>query len=168
LASRNIDPESVDYEVFMTTPSGIYELAQMEIRKARVEFAELLQDGEWVSKRWIMKEILGFSDDQVDQMMAERMQEEESGGAPPQRAARPSGPPPTEQLQPGEKYRRVDGRRIITDDIDNGSKKAEAYTKKHLDEMLKHNKGLDKRLAHLSALCMDIRSNMRRNGAHGG
>jgi hypothetical protein len=168
LASRNIDPESVDYEVFMTTPSGIYELAQMEIRKARVEFAELLQDGEWVSKRWIMKEILGFSDDQVDQMMAERMQEEESGGAPPQRAARPSGPPPVEQLQPGEKYRRVDGRRIITDDVDNGSKKAEAYTKKHLDEMLKHNKGLDKRLAHLSALCMDIRSNMRRNGSHGG
>lgn len=167
LASRNIDPESVDYEVFMTTPSGIYELAQMEIRKARVEFAELLQDGEWVSKRWIMREILGFSDDQVDQMMKERVAEEESGAPPDRRPApRPSGPPPTEELQPGEKYKRGAHGRVIVDDIDSGSKKAEAYAKKHLDEMLKHNKGMDKRLAFLSGLCQDIRLNMPRNGKH--
>lgn len=168
LASRNIDPESVDYEVFMTTPSGIYELAQMEIRKARVEFAELLQDGEWVSKRWIMREILGFSDDQVDQMMRERVQEQESGGAPPDRTRpkRPIGPPPTEELQPGERFGRSPGGRVILDDIDKGSKKAEAYAKKHLDEMLKSNRGMDKRLTFLSGLCQDIRMNMPRNGKH--
>lgn len=168
LASRNIDPESVDYEVFMTTPSGIYELAQMEIRKARVEFAELLQDGEWVSKRWIMREILGFSDDQVDIMMKERLQEAESEAPPDRRPApRPFGPPPTnEELQPGERYKRVASGRVIVDDLDAGSKKAEALAKKHLDEMLKHNKGLDKRLAFLSGLCQDIRMNLPRNGKH--
>jgi hypothetical protein len=139
----------------------------MEIRKARVEFAELLQDGEWVSKRWIMREILGFSDDQVDQMMKERVAEEESGAPPDRRPApRPSGPPPTEELQPGEKYKRGAHGRVIVDDIDSGSKKAEAYAKKHLDEMLKHNKGMDKRLAFLSGLCQDIRLNMPRNGKH--
>ena len=168
LASRNIDPESVDYEVFMTTPSGIYELAQMEIRKARVEFAELLQDGEWVSKRWIMKEILGFSDDQVDQMMKERVAEAESEAPPDRRPApRPSGPPPVEQLQPGEKYKRVDGRRIIVDEVEQrNTKKVEAYAKKHLDQILKGNSVLNKRLGVLTGLCQDMRSNMNRNGKH--
>lgn len=176
LASRNIDPESVDYDVYMTTPSGIYELAQMEIRKARVKFAEML--GDYVSKRWVMREILGFSDDQVDQLMRERQQEQEGGAIPaekPEKRTRPAGPPPGEglgdlgrgrRILPGDSIRKVDGRRMLVEDENAGNKDLEKWLKKNLGEVLKSNKGLAKRLDHVQALCGDMRGHMSSNGKH--
>jgi hypothetical protein len=156
LASRNIDPESVDYDVFMTVPSGIYELAQMEIRKARVEFAEML--GEWVSKRWIMREILGFSDDQIDQLMRERAQEAEIGGAAPEipmRVRRLVGPPPVESMA----GRRTVGPKHLVEGT--GNPDFEKWLKRNLSEVLEQNKHFKKRMDEVRGLCQDLRNHMR-------
>lgn len=167
LASRNIDPESVDYNIFMTVPSGIYELAQMEIRKARVEFAELL--GGYVSKRWVMREILGFSDDQIDQLMKEKKQEEMEEGSieRPERTIPPMRTLPAEGFGdlgklhrplPGDRSRKVMGHKVLVESDENaGDPKFEKWLKQNLGQVLDQNKAMKKRLEDLQALCRDMR-----------
>jgi hypothetical protein len=64
----------------MTIPSAIFELAQMEIRNAELELADKFEA--YAPREWVMKNILGFSDDQIYEMEEMRRREEEaqSGG----------------------------------------------------------------------------------------
>lgn len=63
LAAKGINPDNVDFEVCMSTPSAIFELAQLEIKAAELDLAEKYTG--WADKYWIKTHILGWSDDQV-------------------------------------------------------------------------------------------------------
>ncbi len=73
LAALGIDPEKVNFDVFMTIPSWAYELSQLEVRNAKVEFAERVRG--YLSERATMKAIFGFSDDEIEALRAEREEE---------------------------------------------------------------------------------------------
>lgn len=63
LASINIAPDSVRFSVEMTSPGQIYELMQAEVMKNRIELANDYSD--WVSREWILRNILKFSDREI-------------------------------------------------------------------------------------------------------
>lgn len=76
LSAKGINPDAVEFDVTMTIPSAIFELAQLEIRKAELELADAF--GTWAPQYWIKNHILGFSDEQIQEM--ERMKALEDEG----------------------------------------------------------------------------------------
>ena len=74
LAALNINPSAVDFEIHMTTPSSIFELAQLEVRNARADFAQRMN--QFVSLHWILQRIFGLSDSEIEYIIKERHQEQ--------------------------------------------------------------------------------------------
>jgi len=70
LACRKIDPANVDFTVRMTVPSAIFELGQMEVRRARAELASMM--GEHVSLQYILSNIYGMSDEEAATIMKQK------------------------------------------------------------------------------------------------
>jgi len=73
------NPKALDFEVHMTVPSGIYELAALEVRNARAEFASRMMP--FASMRWIMEHVFKFSDEEVAQIEKQRKKEAEEADA---------------------------------------------------------------------------------------
>jgi hypothetical protein len=70
LASQGIDPAYVDFQLAMTVPSSIFELAQLEVQSTRAQFAQMM--GELVSKHWILSKVFGLSDGEIEEIMKQR------------------------------------------------------------------------------------------------
>ena len=70
LMAKNIDPSDVEYELHMTVPSAIFELAQLEVRNARADLAARMQD--FVSLHWILVNIFELSEEDIKVIMRER------------------------------------------------------------------------------------------------
>ena len=70
LAALNMDPYAVDYDVNMTVPSSVFELAQIEVRNARADLAMRMK--EFVSLRWTLENVFGMSDEDIEQVIKER------------------------------------------------------------------------------------------------
>ena len=73
LASLGINPSAVDYEVYMTVPSAIFELAQLEVRNARADFAGRMS--QFVSLHWILQKVFGLSDTEIEFIIGQRHEE---------------------------------------------------------------------------------------------
>lgn len=73
LAALNIDPASVDYDIRMTVPSSIFELSQLEVRNARADLAGRM--GQFVSMHWIMSNVFGFSDSDIETILAQQSED---------------------------------------------------------------------------------------------
>lgn len=78
LASKGIDPNSVEFDVCMTIPSAIFELAQLEIRAAELDLASKY-DG-WANRTWVKQHVLGWSDEQIREAWVEDDGEMPSSG----------------------------------------------------------------------------------------
>jgi hypothetical protein len=78
LASQGIDPAYVDFQLAMTVPSSIFELAQLEVQNTRAQFAQMM--GEMVSKHWILSKIFGMSDAEIEEVMKQRDEEMKAAG----------------------------------------------------------------------------------------
>jgi hypothetical protein len=74
LAALNINPAAVDYEIYMTVPSSIFELAQLEVRNAKADFAGRMS--QFVSLHWILQKIFGLSDSEIEFMIKQRHSEQ--------------------------------------------------------------------------------------------
>jgi hypothetical protein len=79
LAARKIDPYSVDFDIAMTVPSAIFELGQMEIRRTRAEVAAMMQAH--VSMYYILSNVYGFSDGEIEQIMKDRKKDAKDASA---------------------------------------------------------------------------------------
>jgi intein/homing endonuclease len=73
LAARKIDPDAVDFDVKMTVPSSIFELGQMEVRRARADLASMME--RHVSQYWLLKNIYGMSEDDIQELTKQRKDE---------------------------------------------------------------------------------------------
>jgi len=74
LSALEVDPSQNYFEIYMTIPSGIYEVAQMEIRNARADLAARMR--EFVSLEWTLSEIFGFSAQEIQGIKAQRAAEQ--------------------------------------------------------------------------------------------
>jgi len=79
LAVRNIDPAAVDFDVRMTVPSAIFELGQMEVRRARADLASLME--RHVSLNWMLSNIYGLSDDEIEEIAGQKKDEQKAVAA---------------------------------------------------------------------------------------
>jgi hypothetical protein len=78
LAARNIDPAAVDFDVMMTVPSAIFELGQMEVRRARADLASMME--RHVSLHWMLSNIYGLSDDEIEDIAKQKKDEQKAMG----------------------------------------------------------------------------------------
>jgi hypothetical protein len=70
LMAKNIDPSTVDFEIRMTVPSAIFELAQLEVRNARADLAARMND--FLSLHWILKNVFSLPDEDIEIVIRER------------------------------------------------------------------------------------------------
>jgi hypothetical protein len=70
LAALGMDPHKIEYEVHMTVPSSIFELAQLEVRNARADLAGRMK--EFVSIYWIYKNVFSMSDQEIEILTKQR------------------------------------------------------------------------------------------------
>jgi hypothetical protein len=75
LAALNIDPQAVDYNIHMTVPSAIFELAQLEVKNARADLAGRM--GQLVSQYYLLSNIFGMTDDAIDTIFEQRREDAE-------------------------------------------------------------------------------------------
>lgn len=142
LAARGVkDPRKVEFEVEMTVPSGIYEMAAYEVLNARADYASRVQP--FVSTRWIQENVLRLSDEEIKaiekQQKADAEEEQagevpsyaggqgpggEEGGEEPPRGEAPNEAPPKREGSTGsgsqqekpkapEEWKRYDAKRRL-------------------------------------------------------
>lgn len=70
LAAIGLDPHRADYEVHMTVPSSIFELAQLEVRNARADLASRMK--EFLPLYWIYKRVFSLSDEEIQVVTKQR------------------------------------------------------------------------------------------------
>lgn len=97
LAARGVkDPWQPEFNVLMTAPSGIWELAAYEILNARADYASRVQP--FTSIRWIQENILKLSEEEIKAIEAQQKREQalglggEGGMEPPAPAPVELGP----------------------------------------------------------------------------
>jgi intein/homing endonuclease len=73
LAAKGLDPSSVNFNVMMTVPSAVFEMAQMEVRNQRAQLADSMQ--QWVSQRWIMENIFGMTNSEIEDILDHRVED---------------------------------------------------------------------------------------------
>jgi intein/homing endonuclease len=64
LAALGQDPDMVEFNVYLTAPSSIFEMAAMEVKQSQLEIAEKFRV--FVDDYWIMNNILKFSDKDIE------------------------------------------------------------------------------------------------------
>jgi len=173
LASKGIDPSRINFEVHMTIPSAIFELAQLEIKNAELELADKF--GSYAPRGWIMKNILKFSDSQIEEM--EKMRQLESGEEKVDTGGSSDGsidraveklhqkPEPTPEEEPlavkasGESR----GFKLSSDQYWNGGlKKDMSSLMERLEEAKHRDKEFSRRWNRATGLLEEIRGNLKR------
>jgi hypothetical protein len=61
----------------MVIPSGVFELAQIEVEKAKLDLGSQYREANF-SEYWIYSKILGLSDEEILQVQTQRVREKES------------------------------------------------------------------------------------------
>ena len=74
LAALGINPAQVDFEIYMTVPSSIFELAQLEVRNAKADFAGRMS--QFVSLHWILQKVFALSEEEIEYIIKERHDEQ--------------------------------------------------------------------------------------------
>lgn len=174
LASLNIDPSKTTWDIHMTTPSAIFELAQLEVRNARADFAGRMK--EFVSNYWLLSHVFGMNDEEINTIIKQRKDEVEAdaalqaiAGAKANKAAAMYTPNSPEvqaatRLDAGRAaFRtlppwRTNG--ISEKELFAGSREAEKRAAGKLDKMLKNDLLLAHRMKELGGLLHDLQDSV--------
>lgn len=172
---RDVDPGS--YDIRMTVPSQIMDLARNEVLSARADLATRLQ--ELVGTRWVLVNVLGMSEDEAVTVMDDRRGELKAQAKVDAEAEKIRNPPPPEgegggfeSAAPGSGRSLVESvrgrgpqrqpiaarRRWEQDFESRGGRSAEAAAAKKLDKILSENADIRQRLHSISGLLGDIRA----------
>ena len=73
LAATKRDPYKIEFDIGMTVPSAIFELAQLEVRNARADLASRMR--EHVSLRWVLENVYQLTDDDIEVVIKERSED---------------------------------------------------------------------------------------------
>lgn len=174
LAALNIDPQSVDYDIHMTVPSAIFELAQLEVRNARADFANRMK--EFVSHYWLLSHVFGMNDHEIEQVIKqrgediERNAEEEAVAAAKAQKVAVMYAPVSPEVERNTRYEQIGLSRNFIDAINRkksngiteeelfrGNREAERRASDKLDKMLRNDALLQRRVRDLGGLLTDLR-----------
>ncbi len=150
LASRMVDPASVDFNICMTVPSSIFELGQMEVRRTRAEIASSME--RHVSLYWMLSNIYGMSDDEIENVMKQKDDE--------MKKAQAAGGVGMESiLWPGQASRSIITEKELFEGNREHEKRMEEMVKKEIEKM---QTPFARQLRETQLLIQDIASSVRR------
>lgn len=158
LSCLGIDPASAYFDLQLTIPSGIYQIAQMEVETARADLASRLK--EFYSIEWILAEIFGHTQEEIATIKAARESEIGAGAGAGNAVA---GGLPMEGFAPMGNVLREEAREVAR-----LTGKDNARLHKKLDRLLKDDKTLRGRLTEIDHLLREFRSMRSMNGNRSG
>lgn len=178
LAALKVDPNRVDFEMNMTVPSAIFELAQIEVRNARADLASRMR--EHVSLHWVLENVYGLPEKDIEVIIKERSEdviregkaqaEVEKLSAQAQQSMAPPGG--MEHVMPGPSGKRLRERIAATpagqrggiseQELFKGSREAEKRATEKLDKLLRNDSAVTHRLNEIGALLRDVAFTSRR------
>jgi len=181
LAATKRDPYKIEFEIGMTVPSAIFELAQLEVRNARADLASRMR--EHVSLRWVLENVYQLTDDDIEVVIKERSEdvvrdgraaaEVEKMSAMAQSAAQQGAGPAAEGAgrPQGMKLleRKLDAlpqklRKAITEEeLNRGDREAEKRASEKLDKLIRTGDAQVRGMREQSALIRDL-SYMKASG----
>jgi hypothetical protein len=94
------NPDAHEYDVQMSVPSAIMELAKLEVMSATADLAERMKES--VSTRWILTSLYKFTDDEAHSLMKEREEEQLQAARMEGRMAKLGGGEEEEEKEPPE------------------------------------------------------------------
>jgi hypothetical protein len=172
IASGQEQAVDKQYQVHMTVPSSILELARMEVMNTTADLASRM--GELVSTRWLLVHLFKFSEEEAVRVMQEKNEERLKDGAVEAQVQKllqsmddetaSGGAPPL--VEGGRLERKLSEmiRAVPRDDwrreFDRSNRMAEGRAKGKLDRLIKENVAVNKRVRELGGLLMDIRKTM--------
>jgi intein/homing endonuclease len=168
LAARGIRPDSVDFDVMMTVPSAIFELAQLEVRNARADLAGRMKD--FVSMHWILSKIFGLSDEEIKDLTKQRS-EDALQDSTARATAEAEGQKIMQSVMPSpeggfESRRPIPVSKSISEkDLFAGSREAEKRLEGKVDSIMRENTRLGRRMRELHSLLEEIRTFSHRRAA---
>jgi hypothetical protein len=143
LAAKNIDPDRTSFECHMVIPSGVFELAQIEVEKAKLDLGAQYREANF-SEYWVYSKILGLSDEEILQVQTQRVREKESNitteDAERLRSALP---------------------RMVDRAADRSDPRAREFQQRILDEVESGNTHIGRRLHELKMLTNEVRGSIR-------
>lgn len=187
LVAKGADVDRAEYEVKMTVPSAIMELAKLEVMSATADLAERMR--ETVTTKYILTKLYKFSEAEAERLMKERAKEskdrakteaaaqsimtkaemslepsepEGEEGEEPKEKAAPKAPQPAfadKNIDRRLKRLLEDHQRHINRNFDK-TMRNEAKVDVKLDKLLKNNAGLAKRMKSLEGLVGDLRAHL--------
>jgi len=174
LVAKGSEPDRHDYQVHMTVPSSILELARMEVLNTTADLASRMQ--ELVSTKWLLVHLFKFNEDEAAQVMEEKREEQMKAGAVEaevqklqmqsvdDEAASGGAPSLTESQQMERRLsklitatRRDDWRQ----EFDRRNRVSEGRAEGKLDKLLKENVVVNKRVRELGMFLGDLQKTMR-------
>ena len=191
LVARGMESvDKADFDVHMSVPSAILELARVEVMSTTADLASRM--GEQVSTKWLLVHLYKFSEDEAEAVMKEKDEETlgrgeveakiqmlqnaaMSGGGDVMSSmdtkTASGGAPALSEVQQMEmrlsrliKARpRYDWRR----EFEQGNGASERRADDKLDKLLRENVGLNKRLREVGGLLTEVRRTMRDGQAAG-
>jgi hypothetical protein len=174
------DPDKHDYQVHMTVPSSILELARMEVMNTTADLAGRM--GEMVSTKWILVHLFKFTEEEAIRVMEERREEQMKAGAVEAQVQKMAMGEnrvawSKDEQEQGQSAATLNGtqhmemrlskliKAVRRDDwrkeFNRGDKATEKRAERKLDRLLKENAGVNKRVRELGGLLMDIRKTMQ-------
>jgi intein/homing endonuclease len=146
LAARRIDPAAVDFKIMMAIPSSIFELGQMEVRRARADLASMME--RHVSQYWLLSNVYGLSDDEIKNVSKQKKGEAALAGG--------SGG------GGGFESRDYEGRQLSERELMRGKREDEKRLEGTLKRMMEDsNNVLGRQLKETGALVREIAHNSR-------
>jgi intein/homing endonuclease len=147
LAAKKIDPMAVNFNIHMTVPSAIFELGQMEVRRARADLAAGME--RHVSLHWMLSNIYGMSDDEIEEISKQKKKDSEAMAA--------QGGQGFESIRGDYRSPLIEARGISERELFAGNKEHEKRTEEFLKrEMEKVESRLGARLRENAMLLRDI------------
>jgi hypothetical protein len=167
LAARGIDPKYVDFDIKMTVPSAIFEMAQLEVQNMRVQFAS--QMGELVSKHWILSKVFGFSDAEIEKVFQQK--DEEMKSAMKLQGGEMGGRFESSTPKPGADPR-VRNQRILTTSksklypleqklLEGRNHQSEKRLEDKIDRVLTDNRAMSNRMLQTHSFMNELRGTLR-------
>ena len=148
LASRNIDPDRVKYNLKMVIPSGALEIAHVEVKRAEAELAQMYQ-GLNFPEYYIWSNVLGLNDEEIKDIWQQRAKEQEVVGSE-------LGSEPTPESITRYVNRKLEEQKRQTESMSEAR-----LTSKLKEDIERNNKKLDNRLRQLQGLCFELKAAMR-------
>jgi hypothetical protein len=176
LIAKGDDPDRNEFQVKMSVPSAILELAKLEVMSATADLAERMR--ETVSTKWVLTSLYKFTEQEAVKLMKERDQESKArakveadaqkilaqatagteGEAGPEFAS--SSSPSSGSLLEQRLKKLLDTHQRDVERSFDRKMRSPGRVEEKLDRLLKSDMGFSKRMRNLEGLVSDIRQGL--------